>query len=36
MKRIIGFLFCSFLMISAYAQSDGGEIAAEKKYNLRP
>ena len=39
MKRIIGFLFCSFLMLSAYAQSDGGEIATEtigKKYDLRP
>ena len=36
MKRIIGFLFCSFLMLSAYAQSDGGEITAGNKYDLRP
>ena len=36
MKRIIGFLFCSFLMLSAHAQTDGGEITAEKKYDLRP
>ena len=36
MKRILGFLFCSFLMLSAYAQTDGGEIKAEKKYDLRP
>lgn len=36
MKRILGFLLCTFFMLSAYAQTDGGEIAAEKKYNLRP
>ena len=39
MKRIIGFLLCVILVMGAYAQSDGGEIATEtigKKYDLRP
>ena len=39
MKRILGFFFFSFFIFSAYAQTDGREIATEtvgKKYNIRP
>ena len=36
MKRILGFLLCTILAMGAHAQTDGGEITAEKKYDLRP
>ena len=36
MKRIIGFLLCTILAMGAHAQTDGGEITAGKKYDLRP